>query len=130
MIGDWQNISRNDAWVWLPVSWHWLQIIQLVLAIIGILGNLLVMLVIFWRGRRRCATDILIGALAAAEFLTSIFFIPHRRVIQLPDTIAGELYCRIINTSVLIRISISASIFTLTTISIERLMAVRFAERL
>eukprot|EP00057_Strongylocentrotus_purpuratus_P004022 XP_003727854.1 PREDICTED: galanin receptor type 1-like [Strongylocentrotus purpuratus] len=77
MDADWQNISRNDAWVWAPVSWEWWVIVQLVLAIIGILGNLLVMLVIFWPGRRRCATDILIGALAMADFLTSIFIIPH-----------------------------------------------------
>eukprot|EP00057_Strongylocentrotus_purpuratus_P033605 XP_792072.2 PREDICTED: galanin receptor type 2-like [Strongylocentrotus purpuratus] len=126
MDADWQNISRNDAWVWAPVSWEWWVIVQLVLAIVGILGNLLVMLVIFWPGRRRCATDILIGALAMADFLTSIFIIPHRQVIQLSDTVGGELYCRIIHTSVLMWISICASIFTLTTISIERLMAVRF----
>nr|XP_054767455.1 galanin receptor 2b-like [Lytechinus pictus] len=121
-----QNISMDVEWVWAPVTWEWWQIIQLVLAIVGILGNLMVMLVIFRPNRKRCATDTLIGALAVADFLTSIFIIPHPHAIQLPETFGGEFYCRIIHTSILMWISICASIFTLTTISVERLVAVRF----
>ncbi|XP_780985.1 D(2) dopamine receptor A-like [Strongylocentrotus purpuratus] len=126
MDSDGQNISRNDTWVWKPFEWEWWICIQLVLAIVGILGNLLVMLVIFWPGRRRCATDILIGALAVADFLTSIFIIPHSKVKMYPDTNAARFYCKIVHTSTLMWISVCASIFTLTTISIERLVAVRF----
>ena len=126
MDANWQNISGNDAWVWKPLAWEWWIVIQLVLAIVGILGNLLVMLVIFWPGRRRCATDILIGALAAADFLTSIFIIPHSKVAMYPDTNAARFYCKIVHTSTLMWISICASIFTLTTISVEKLIAVRY----
>ena len=126
MDSDWQNISRNNEWVWEPFAWKWWIVIQLVLAIVGILGNLLVMLVIFWPGRRRCATDILIGALAVADFLTSIFIIPHPKVAMYPNTNAARFYCKIFHTYTLMWISICASIFTLTTISVEKLIAVRY----
>nr|XP_054768023.1 galanin receptor 2a-like [Lytechinus pictus] len=130
MESEWQNISRDTTepaeWEWTPVSWTWWTIIQLVLAITGILGNLLVMLVIYWPGRRRCATDILIGALAVADFLTSIFIIPIPKVAFYPNTSAARFYCKVIHTSTFMWISICASIFTLTAISLERLLAVRF----
>lgn len=115
------------SWTWAPVAWEWWEILQLILAIVGILGNFLVMIVLLRPRHRRCATDTLIGALAVADFLTSIFIIPHQRVISLPDTPGGQFYCRIIHSSVLMWISICASIFTLTTISIERLAAVRYS---
>nr|XP_054766774.1 galanin receptor 2b-like [Lytechinus pictus] len=116
----------QDSWTWAPVSWEWWEILQLILAIIGIIGNFLVMIVLLRPRHRRCATDTLIGALAVADFLTSVFIIPHQRVISLPDNPGGQAYCRIIHSSVLMWISICASIFTLTTISIERLAAVRY----
>ena len=114
------------VWTWSAVSWEWWQILQLILAIVGIIGNFVVLLVIFRPGRKRSSTDTLIGALAVADFLTSIFIIPHRQARTVPSTLTAQVYCRIINSSVLMWISICASIFTLTTISIERLMAVRY----
>ena len=129
------TLSTNDTmtspsgpveWTWIAVSWEWWQILQLILAIVGIIGNFVVLLVICRPGRKRTSTDTLIGALAVADFLTSIFIIPHRQARTVPSTLTAQVYCRIINSSVLMWISICASIFTLTTISIERLMAVRY----
>ncbi|XP_030846526.1 galanin receptor type 2-like [Strongylocentrotus purpuratus] len=114
------------VWSWIPFTWHWWEVIQLILAIAGIIGNSLVMLVLFRVKRKLCSTDTLIAGLALADFLTSVFIIPHAQVKTLPDTIAAQLYCRIIHSSSLMWTSICASIFTLTTISIERLMAVRY----
>ncbi|XP_003727169.2 galanin receptor type 2-like [Strongylocentrotus purpuratus] len=114
------------VWSWIPISWEWWEVIQLILAIAGIIGNSLVMLVLFRVKKKLCSTDTLIAGLALADFLTSVFIIPHAQVKTLPDTVAAQLYCRIIHSNSLMWTSICASIFTLTTISIERLMAVRY----
>eukprot|EP00057_Strongylocentrotus_purpuratus_P005249 XP_003730523.1 PREDICTED: mu-type opioid receptor-like [Strongylocentrotus purpuratus] len=118
------NNASNSTWTWTSVEWQWWEVIQLILAIAGIIGNFLVMLVLFRVKRKFCSTDTLIAGLALADFLTSLFIIPHAEVKTLPDTVAAQLYCRIIHSSVVMWISICASIFTLTTISIERLTAV------
>ncbi|XP_041478595.1 galanin receptor 2a-like [Lytechinus variegatus] len=114
------------VWSWEPITWKWWEILQLILAIAGIVGNFLVMLVLFRVKRKLCSTDTLIAGLAVADFLTSVFIIPHARVETVPQSIAAQLYCRIIQSNSLMWTSICASIFTLTTISIERLMAVRY----
>ena len=127
---DFLNISSTvetpAQWSWIPISWHWWEILQLILAIVGIIGNHLVMLVLFRARRRLRSTDILIAGLAVADFLTSVFIIPHRRNKTLPNTTAAQLYCRLIHSSVFMWTSICASIFTLTTISIERFLAVKY----
>ena len=112
-------------WVWLTMEWSWWIIAQLFSAILGICGNLLVMLVLFNKGRVRRSTDTLIGALAFADFLTSVLFIPHPRIATLPsDTWLAQVYCRIIHTSQIMWVAVMASVFTLTAISLERYIAI------
>nr|XP_054766118.1 mu-type opioid receptor-like [Lytechinus pictus] len=112
------------SWTWAPLVWGWREVFQLFLALAGIIGNFLVMVVLFRVRRSRCSTDTLIAGLALADFLTSVFIIPHRQVKTLPDTASANLYCRIIHSSFFMWVAILASIFTLTTISLERLVAV------
>ena len=112
-------------WVWLPIEWSWWVIVQLFAAILGICGNLLVMLVLFNKHRARRSTDTLIGALAFADFLTSVFFIPHPQIATLPsDTWLAQVYCRIIHTSLIMWVAVKASVFTLTAITLERYFAI------
>ena len=123
------NHQASDAtavpWVWLPMEWSWWVIAQLFAAILGMCGNLLVMLVLFNKGRARRSTDTLIGALAFADFLTSVFFIPHPQIGTLPsDTWLAQVYCRIIHTSLIMWVAVKASVFTLTAISLERYLAI------
>ncbi|XP_041478932.1 galanin receptor 2a-like [Lytechinus variegatus] len=120
------TMSISEEWVWSAISFEWWEIIQIILAIVGIIGNFLVMLVLFRRKRQSYSTDTLIAALAAADFTTSVFVIPHPHAVMLPDSALGQVYCRIIHSSVIMWISICASIFTLTTISVERLLAIRY----
>ncbi|XP_003727951.2 prolactin-releasing peptide receptor-like [Strongylocentrotus purpuratus] len=123
------NRQASDAaavpWVWLPMEWPWWVIAQLFSAILGICGNLLVMLVLFNKRRARRSTDTLIGALAFADFLTSVFLIPHPQIATLPsDTWLAQVYCRIIHTSLIMWVAVVASVFTLTAISLERYLAI------
>ena len=126
-----QTYSRqaSDAtavpWVWLPMEWSWWVIVKLFAAILGICGNLLVMLVLFNKRRARRSTDTLIGALAFADFLTSVFFIPHPQIATLPsDTWLAQVYCIIIHPSLIMWVAVVASVFTLTAISLERYLAI------
>ena len=107
------------------MEWSWWVIAQLFSAILGICGNLLVMLVLFNKGRVRRSTDTLVGALAFADFLTSVFFIPHPHIATLPsDTWLAQVYCRIIHTYLFMWVAVVASVFTLTAISLERYLAI------
>ena len=128
-IAQTTNYQASDAtavpWVWLPMEWSWWVIVQLFAAILGICGNLLVILVLFNERRARRSTDTLIGALAFADFLTSVSFIPHPHIATLPsDTWLAQVYCRIIHTSLIMWVDVVASVFTLTAITLERYFAI------
>ncbi|XP_071492886.1 galanin receptor 2b-like [Diadema antillarum] len=120
------NISVSASWTWSAVSWNWANVLQLILSVVGIAGNFVVMLVLLRPKRQRCSTDTLIAALAVADFLTSVFLIPHARVNTLPDSIGSQLFCRIVHSSLFMWISICSSIFTLTTLSLEKFVAVKY----
>nr|XP_054767251.1 kappa-type opioid receptor-like [Lytechinus pictus]XP_054767252.1 kappa-type opioid receptor-like [Lytechinus pictus] len=121
-----ENILEEEPEV---VFWAWFQMMCLVLAIVGFLGNLLVVLVIIRQQRRRTSTDKLILALAVADLLTSIFIIPIPTPSSLPYGVLGELYCKVVYSSVCMWISIMASVFTLIMISGERYVAVCYPFR-
>ncbi|XP_071490486.1 nociceptin receptor-like [Diadema antillarum] len=120
------NLAQDEPKV---VFWAWFQIMCLILAIVGFLGNLLVVLVIVRQQRRRTSTDKLILGLAMADLLTSVFIIPIPTPKSLPFGALGEMYCKVIYSSVCMWISIMASVFTLTMISWERFVAVCYPFR-
>ena len=76
------------------------------------------------RGSR--STDRLIGALASADLLTSIFIIPLPHTSHVPQSWLGETYCKVVFTSMFMWVSVDASIFTLTLIPIDRYLAVAY----
>ncbi|XP_071484062.1 kappa-type opioid receptor-like [Diadema antillarum] len=122
--GDADNLTEASDWQWTPVTWSAAMIVQLLLSILGIVGNAIVLIVLFQRRSSKRSTDILIGGLAAADFLTSIFMIPQPKLSGAPDTALGNAACKLIYSSIFLWITISASVFTLTAISIERYIAV------
>ncbi|XP_071484314.1 melatonin receptor type 1B-like [Diadema antillarum] len=87
-------------------------------------GNLLIIVVIFRRRNANHFTDTLMGALAVADFVTSVLALPFPIAIRVPPTWLGELYCRVMFPSLLFWISVSASFYTLTAISVERYFAI------
>eukprot|EP00057_Strongylocentrotus_purpuratus_P003364 XP_003726495.1 PREDICTED: G-protein coupled receptor 161-like [Strongylocentrotus purpuratus] len=109
---------------WCPMDWSWLVIIQLISAITGIVGNFLVIVVLFHRRSKNKATDTLISGLAFADFLTLVFLIPIPMTVYIPKTWLGEVYCRLVFTQSLLWASITASANRLMSISVERYIAV------
>ncbi|XP_030830371.1 allatostatin-A receptor-like [Strongylocentrotus purpuratus] len=117
-------------WTWRSFSWTYFEALHLVSAVIGIIGNFLVIQVL---NRRRAAdsrsTDTLIGALAVADFLTSIFIIPLPSAATVPTTHLGKLYCKMTLPGFFLFVSFTSSIYILTTISVERFLAITYPLR-
>ena len=114
----------------VPVPWDWRLIVQLALAVFGIVGNSLV-IHIFRNTRelKRNTTNTFIAALACADLITSITIIPFRLLSAVPNNAIGSLYCKVVYSSNVMWISIVASVITLTTLSVERYIAVAYPTR-
>ncbi|XP_063964948.1 nociceptin receptor-like [Lytechinus pictus] len=120
------SFSAEIEWGWAPFTWGWWVVTQLAFSVMGIVGNILVIIVVIHRRKTRFATDVLIGNLAFADFFTSLWMIPRPRSDLIPDNWKGMLYCRIEYSNVFMWISTVASVFILTVISVERLVAVKY----
>ncbi|XP_072181286.1 galanin receptor 2a-like [Diadema setosum] len=122
-------VISSSAWSWNAITWSWFVVCELMTSIVGILGNLLVIIVTF-RGRMQSrSTDLLVGNLAVADFLTSLFLIPIPAISRVPYTWAGSLYCKIVRGDYLMWTSVSASIYSLLAVSVDRFFAVVYPIR-
>ncbi|XP_071494774.1 cholecystokinin receptor type A-like [Diadema antillarum] len=120
------DVETSFGWSWQATIWSWRLILQMFTAMLGIVGNSLVIIVLFTRRQLSRSTDILIGALAAADLLASIFMIPLPLPTTVPSSVLGQMYCKVVYTSMFLWVSFDASIFTLTTIAVERYIAVAY----
>ncbi|XP_022080135.1 somatostatin receptor type 5-like [Acanthaster planci] len=119
------NTSKLDEQEWVStLIWDWIEILRLIFAITGIIGNTLVIIVYVHRRRMRNTTNAFIVNLAVADLITSIFIIPVPVLSNIPPIWVGRMYCKTIFNSVFMWISIVASILTLTMVSLERYFAV------
>ncbi|XP_072181269.1 allatostatin-A receptor-like [Diadema setosum] len=118
------ELEQTMTWSWHPMQWSWYIIGELVTAILGIMGNLLVIVVIFCRRSKSRSTDILVGHLACADLLTSLFLVPYPELNTIPYTWFGALFCKVFKGNYLMWTSVTASIYILSAISIDRYFAV------
>ena len=123
------DIKVEQVWMWATLAWPWWTILQLVSAIVGLIGNFLVIVVTFQRRSTSRSTDILVGNLAIADFLTSLLLIPRPQATRVPDTSLGNFYCKLIWSAFFRWTAVSASIYTLMTISFDRFFAVVYPLR-
>ena len=114
----------------IPVPWDWRLILQLVLAVIGVVGNSVVIHVhLQTRKIEKARTNnykTYIAFLAFADLLTSICIIPYPLLSHVPDNILGHFYCKVVFTSNIMWISIVASVLTLTALTSERYIAIAY----
>lgn len=123
----------SNEWTLINEPFPLYDYIVCILVFIGILGN---SLVIFIKVRHpgsfsnvgvtetNNVINRLIIGLAAADLLTAVFILPIPEFVNVPRNAAGEFYCRVVESRTLAWICFTASVFTLTTISIERYLAV------
>ncbi|XP_054757753.2 galanin receptor 2a-like [Lytechinus pictus] len=118
------DMATDVGWSWKPFLSTWSDMMHLISAVLGIIGNLLVLLALWKRRASTRSTDRLIGALALADFLTSIFIIPLPGAKTVPSSIMGEIYCKMVLPGLFLFVCFTSSIYILMAISIERYMAV------
>ncbi|XP_041485011.1 5-hydroxytryptamine receptor 2B-like [Lytechinus variegatus] len=118
------DADRMVVWSWFPIRWTWVVISELVVGVVGVIGNFFVIIVLFQRRANSRSTDTLIGALAAADLFTSIALLPVRSAKTVPSTWLGQIYCRVIWQALYMWIWAIMSGFLLTAISVERYIAV------
>ncbi|XP_038045015.1 delta-type opioid receptor-like [Patiria miniata] len=118
-----------------PITFDWKNILRIIFASVGIVGNTIVIIVYARKrgvgagrrtGRRvpRSATDTFLLNLACADLLTSVLIIPRPYFSRVEDRPLGHAYCRLVNSDVFLWTSIVASVFTLTFVSVERCLAI------
>ncbi len=120
------NVSLIPLNTWNHVVWNWNTALQFVLAIIGIMGNAVVIAVYMRRKDMRNKTGTFILHLAIADLMTSVAIIPLPTIADVGTGYIGTFYCKVIHTNVVLWISIVASVFLLTTLSVERFLAVSY----
>ncbi|XP_071490221.1 neuropeptide Y receptor type 6-like [Diadema antillarum] len=111
------------AWSWNSMALSLFVVCELITSILGILGNLLVVVVVFQRRSRSRSTDILVGNLAIADFLTCVFLLPYPEIRTVPDSWLGSLYCRFVRGHYLMWTSVTASIYSLLAVTVDRYFA-------
>ena len=119
------NLTDSD-WLYSPVQWTWPTITQLIMAIMGVIGNGLVICVYIDNRKMRSTTNGLLVGLAIADMLTSVLLIPMPTWITVPSDWRGDLYCKLIYSSVVMWVTITVSVFTLTMVSVERYLAISY----
>ncbi|XP_041483449.1 thyrotropin-releasing hormone receptor-like [Lytechinus variegatus] len=121
-IGD--DADAIGSWSWFPIRWTFVRCGELVVGVIGIIGNLLVVIVLFQRRAESRSTDTLIGALAVADLMTSVGVLPTPYAKTVPVSWFGQLYCTVVWSPLYMWVWAFMSGFVLTAISIERYIAV------
>ncbi|XP_072024960.1 histamine H2 receptor-like [Amphiura filiformis] len=105
-------------------TWTWTTYSQLIMALIGVVGNGLVISVYNQKRQSKSVTNELLVALAVADLMTSILIIPLPGLKTVPSDWRGQMYCKVVTSAVFMWTSITVSVFTLTAVSIERYLAI------
>ncbi|XP_041484379.1 galanin receptor 2a-like [Lytechinus variegatus] len=121
--------NTSDQWTLIGDPFPRFDYVLCLLIIIGVVGNSLVIFIKIRQGGSRSGgglteTNRLVIGLATADLLTAVFLIPVPELVNVPHNAAGEFYCRILESRFLAWICFIASVYTLTTISVERFLAV------
>ncbi|XP_071493285.1 galanin receptor 2a-like [Diadema antillarum] len=118
------DIDSEIVWSWYRIRWSWWLICQVLSSVIGVLGNGVVIVIIFTRVQNKRSTDTLIGSLAISDFLTSVFLFPIPWAKTVPPSILGVIYCKFLFPNFLLWLCITVSTYQLVAICIERYVAV------
>ena len=126
-----QNVTSNftDFQIFYPIK-PWFLSFYCVITVCGLIGNSMVMLVI-WKNRdiRGSSFGVYLFGLALADFSVALFCLPTyitstSTFTEHPSGIAGDILCKTLSANNLLYYFELLSIFTLTVISMERYAAV------
>ncbi|XP_071854438.1 kappa-type opioid receptor-like [Apostichopus japonicus] len=118
--------TEDNIFQWSPIAWYWWIISQTCLSVIGLIGNTIVIYIYTFKIRQFSSMNRLIRGLAVADLCTSAFLSPIPLIARVPSSPLGHIYCKVIYPNNLMWISIVASVYTLTMMSIEQCLAVLY----
>ncbi|XP_033113791.1 bombesin receptor subtype-3-like [Anneissia japonica] len=110
----------------------WVIVLEVVLGVIGTVGNSVICAVIIRVKSMHSLTNYLILSLAIADLLSSILLIVNvfpveAAYLDVPDSaILAELFCRFYNNLFFFWVCLTASVFNLVCVTIERFFALVF----
>ncbi|XP_034947917.1 orexin receptor type 1-like [Chelonus insularis] len=111
------DFLRPNLYDWILITMH------IIVFVCGILGNMLVCIAVYRNRSMRTVTNYFIVNLAIADLMVIIFCLPSTVLWDVYETwFLGEKLCKII--PYLQTVSVSVSILTLTSISIDRWYAI------
>ncbi|XP_072024963.1 galanin receptor 2a-like [Amphiura filiformis] len=110
-------------------TWTWTTYSQLIMALIGVIGNGLVIAVYNRKRQSTSATNELLVALAVADLMTSILLIPLPIWKNVPSDWRGQIYCKLVFSDAFVWTAIAMSVFTLTVVSFERYLAISYPSK-
>ncbi|XP_078610563.1 allatostatin-A receptor-like isoform X1 [Branchiostoma floridae x Branchiostoma japonicum] len=111
-----QEKSLRAKDVALPIFWG-------LIVLLGVVGNLLVIIVILKGRQLRSTTNAFILNLSISDFLFIVCTVPFTLVIQLDQTwIFGDVWCKVMHYSTYV--SCLLSIYTMVVMSIDRYLAI------
>ncbi|XP_033127453.1 cholecystokinin receptor-like [Anneissia japonica] len=101
-------------------NWNVFKTVQLIQGILGIIENIVIIIAFIRVKKIRTITNIFILNLSVTDFVTAVATIPMPAPHPVPDTLAGELYCRIIGSNFFLWTAIKASVLTMVAVTVER----------
>nr|XP_054757067.1 allatostatin-A receptor-like [Lytechinus pictus] len=113
-----------DSWEWNVLRWGIFDCIQILIGVVGITGNLLVIVVLAKRREALHSMDIMVGALAIADLVSSVFIIPVPTSKRIPRSPLGFFFCKMIDSRYFLFHGLRTSSYILMAMGIERYMAV------
>ncbi|XP_077991581.1 tachykinin-like peptides receptor 99D [Glandiceps talaboti] len=123
------NTSINQLKTDSAPSVDWVKITELVLGVVGTIGNSIVCIIILTCKYMKTTTNYFIFSLAVADGFTSLLLILNRYLlaaitIEYPQSFAGMLYCRVWISQLLFWVGIKCSVFNLVAVTVERYFAI------
>ncbi|XP_071947027.1 neuropeptide FF receptor 1-like [Antedon mediterranea] len=100
--------------------WNAFTVIQLIQGILGIIGNIIIIITFMRVKKIRTITNIFILNLSITDFVTAVATIPLPAPNPVPDSLAGDVYCRVIGSNFFAWMAIKASILTMIAVTVER----------
>ncbi|XP_026557953.1 LOW QUALITY PROTEIN: galanin receptor type 2 [Pseudonaja textilis] len=116
------EVSESNTWPLISVI---IPLVYFLIFLVGTVGNSLVLAVLLRNGQVNNTTNLFILNLGVADLCFIVFCVPFQATIySLDDWIFGPFMCKAVHF--FIYLTMYASSFTLTTVSLDRYLAIRY----
>ncbi|XP_072019645.1 galanin receptor 2a-like [Amphiura filiformis] len=125
------TVESYSSWSSGPLPGLFWQIMYSIIAVLGIIGNSLVVFVFSRVAGLRNLTSLFLVSLAIADFITCVVLIPLHLGIEIPvpEGAAGKALCRLLLSKFPLWTSFTASVLNLACVTLERYFSIVYPLR-